>query len=292
MHSRKLLFSLGYMPLTVSLRCSENADLPKFTGSMLHGIMGWTLAPYRKMYEFLYENRQLQQGKKDIVNPYIIKLPRTYSNYQVGDELSYQFILLGDGVRYANDVTLAVTERKIFGLGADRKKFELFSIQQGRTSIGNVWPNEIIMKGNMLRLYSNPSEELYTHCSIHLLSPLRIRRNGELLINIDFTTIVRNIISRMTELSNRYDGYLDVEEMEKLYELSAQIKTMSSGIFVTKIERYSSKRTTKMDMSGLQGTLVFEGGLGPFIPLLEAARYLHIGRNVTFGYGEIDVKFW
>ena len=37
------------------------------------------------------------------------------------------------------------------------------------------------------------------------------------------------------------------------------------------------------------GAMTFEGDLSPFIPWLNAAEVLHIGRNVTLGYGKIDV---
>lgn len=63
----------------------------------------------------------------------------------------------------------------------------------------------------------------------------------------------------------------------------------SSDIYVTQINRYSSRRDEKMDMSGLLGVMTFEGELADFTPWLNAARKLHIGRNTTFGYGQLDV---
>ncbi|WP_371129088.1 hypothetical protein [Paenibacillus sp. CF095] len=39
------------------------------------------------------------------------------------------------------------------------------------------------------------------------------------------------------------------------------------------------------------GALTCKSGLSPFIPWLYAARVLHIGRNSTFGYGQIDVIY-
>ncbi|HIR14809.1 MAG TPA: CRISPR system precrRNA processing endoribonuclease RAMP protein Cas6 [Candidatus Choladousia intestinavium] len=46
-----------------------------------------------------------------------------------------------------------------------------------------------------------------------------------------------------------------------------------------------------MDFSGLIGTIEYEGDLTPFAPWLNAAQKLHIGRNTTFGLGEIQVYF-
>ena len=46
-----------------------------------------------------------------------------------------------------------------------------------------------------------------------------------------------------------------------------------------------------MDLSGLMGAMTFQGELSEFTPWLNAASVLHIGRNVTFGCGKIDVVF-
>lgn len=129
------------------------------------------------------------------------------------------------------------------------------------------------------------------HCSIHLLTPLRIRRNGKMLCDVDFPTLIRNITARVTALTARYGGTVNAEEVEQICELANQVTRTSAGLFLSKVERYSSKRNSKMDLSGLLGALTFEGDLSVFVPWLNAARILHIGRNVTFGCGRIDVIF-
>ena len=39
------------------------------------------------------------------------------------------------------------------------------------------------------------------------------------------------------------------------------------------------------------GEVEYEGNLDPFVPWLLAAQTLHLGRNTTFGMGEIQVYF-
>lgn len=57
------------------------------------------------------------------------------------------------------------------------------------------------------------------------------------------------------------------------------------------MERYSNRLQEKMDFSGLMGEIEFAGDITPFVPWLSAAEVLHIGRNTTFGMGQVEVLF-
>lgn len=127
-----------------------------------------------------------------------------------------------------------------------------------------------------------------TNCSIQLLTPLRIRRSGSLLTELDFITIFRSISRRITELTARYGGYVNEQEIAWLMEAAQHIQKTSSGLYVKNMERYSTRRDKKMDLSGLLGAMTFQGELAPFTPWLNAACILHLGRNTTLGCGKID----
>jgi hypothetical protein len=73
--------------------------------------------------------------------------------------------------------------------------------------------------------------------------------------------------------------------------LSTEISVIKHELELKTMERYSAKRGEKTDLSGMMGMLAFEGELTPFVPWLYGAQILHIGRNTTFGMGQIDVEF-
>lgn len=227
----------------------------------------------------------------DIVNPYIIDIGEPQGIYRVGDELRFQMVLLGDGVRCAPDLINALAGSDKLYLGAGRKGFELMEVLHGQ-SLSPVWRKGRLVEECLrpVKLTNGVWGGCY-NCSIHLLTPLRIRRNGELLLTVDFPTLIRNITGRMSAIVNRYGGMVNEKEIEKICSISAQVRQNSTGLYLSKVERYSSRRDTKMDLSGLLGAMTFEGDLSIYAPWLNAARTLHIGRNTTFGCGRVDVVF-
>ncbi len=50
--------------------------------------------------------------------------------------------------------------------------------------------------------------------------------------------------------------------------------------------RYSARQGRTMPMGGLVGRVRIEGPLRPFLPLMDFARRLHVGRHAAFGLGE------
>lgn len=284
-------FTLEYLPLLIQLECCERAQLPAYLGSTLHGVVGWALSSNSKVYSYLFENRKFGGAKQDIVNPYIIEPPSHKSVYLEGDLLTFKLILLGDAVHYAEAVVKTLASTKSFGLGANKKAFSLSSIKHGAryTSIweaGQLHLNSICAE----KLFELPLGE-YSWCSIQLLTPLRIRRGGELLLTIDFVTIIRSITRRIEMLTERYGGYIDTECIASIIDRSASIIGRSADMHIAQINRYSNRRAEKMDMSGLLGVMSYEGELKEFTPWLQAAQKLHIGRNTTFGYGQVQIVY-
>ncbi|WP_374214151.1 CRISPR system precrRNA processing endoribonuclease RAMP protein Cas6 [Candidatus Desulfosporosinus nitrosoreducens] len=47
----------------------------------------------------------------------------------------------------------------------------------------------------------------------------------------------------------------------------------------------------KIDFSGLTRSMRLQGELSTFVSWHYAAQILHVGRNTTFGVGEIEVEF-
>jgi len=283
-------FSFVYQPLLIRLKCLEPANLPPFLGSALHGIVGWSLLSNKKVYQYLFENRR-QTGGFDIANPYIIEPPLYHTVYQVGDELRFQLILLGDAVKYTEEVICAMAETRIFGLGSERKQFELFEILHGQNLYPMWRPGMFEVNPEDVVKISNEKHYECTRCSIQLLTPLRIRRNGKLLEELDFPTIIRNITRRLMELTARYGGVIQLDDIERSLAFANQVQMTSSNLYLKEMQRYSSRKNGKVDFSGILGVMTFEGDLSPFTPLLNAAQVLHLGRNITFGCGKIEVIY-
>jgi CRISPR/Cas system endoribonuclease Cas6 (RAMP superfamily) len=54
--------------------------------------------------------------------------------------------------------------------------------------------------------------------------------------------------------------------------------------------RYSNRQQQKVSLSGLTGTAVYSGDLGEFVPLLDYARQVHVGKQTLFGLGRMEIE--
>ncbi|WP_091039304.1 hypothetical protein [Paenibacillus sp. CF095] len=216
---------------------------------------------------YVFDNRRLDGASQDIVNPYIIELSRTEPIYYKGDPLCFKLILIGDAVRYDNYIVASLTQAHCLGIGAERKAFEQSGIFHGDQ-------NGLIWKQGQLHMNAAAPENISPHalqehaswCSVHLLTPVRIRRGGALVQTIDFPTIIRIIKRRIQLLTERYGGNINTDVAMKVCELASEMSLTSSGLYLNEMHRYSSRKKESVDWSGMLGSLTFEGELSPFIP--------------------------
>lgn len=285
-------FSLSYIHLKVVLLSEESTQLPPYLGSTLRGVIGHALKEDKEAYDYLYRNHVLSDNKMDIVNPYIIKPPlQEQSAYLKGSKLEFDIILLGNAQRYTFSVIKALNKINNLGLGALRSPFVLNKVLHKKDQ-RIIWQdgyfNSIGIKHEELP-YLSLSDVRKVIMQIH--TPLRIRRKGKIILKLDFPTIFRNIASRLEELTKRYGGQVNEGEIDRLKILSEEINVVREELRLEELKRYSNRQGKTVDLSGLLGSIEFEGDLTPFVPWLYAIQKLHIGRNTTFGMGNITVEF-
>lgn len=291
-------FELNYLPLNISLIALEQAELPPFLGSTLRGAIGQALLQTDKEAStFLYKNgEESDTDKKQVIaKPYMIippesKWPQTIIGRE--EKLNFEFLLFGNATQYATSLILALENIQKIGLGAYRYPFCLYEIVNSYTQ-RIIWRKDIRYKTPRISTTAIPCFELkqVTGVIVKICTPLRIRHGGQMVRNITFEVLIRNITNRIRMLTERYGGWIDQTEVERLQILAAQVRTVREKLRIEKLERYSNRAKRKMDFSGLMGELEYEGNLTSFVPWLYAAQRLNIGRNTTFGMGKIKVYF-
>lgn len=292
MRPQSSFFSLEYLPLLIRLECKEAASLPPFLGSTLHGVLGWALTKERDLYNYLFENKRFGGARQDIVNPYMIEVPRPKSHYQPGELLCFTVVLFGEAIRCAERVIKVLADVRQFRLGAARCLFELLDVLHGER-YGPVWQEGFFRKEALvpenIAYVSAPKQVSW--CSVHLITPLRIRRGGELVQKVDFPTLTRSVTKRIGLLTERYGGTMDAAAAAEICAQAGGIRMTSHALYLNQMHRFSNRKQESLDWSGMTGAMTFEGDLTAFTPWLHAARILHIGRNSTFGCGQVDIVF-
>ncbi|KYG01459.1 hypothetical protein BE21_06085 [Sorangium cellulosum] len=109
--------------------------------------------------------------------------------------------------------------------------------------------------------------------------------------DLDFRALFRHVYRRLTTLSALY-GELRPEDESRFPELdhlAASVRTTGASLRVARWERHSWERDARHPMMGLLGSLRFEGPVGVFRPLLEAAALTLIGKCTSHGLGRLHV---
>lgn len=290
-------FEINYLPLNISLTALEQAELPPFLGSTLRGVIGQSLLQTDKEASaYLYRNGEdpSLDANQVITKPYMIippeiSVPQTI--VQQGEKINFEFLLFGNASKYASSLILALEHIQHFGLGAYRYPFCLSEIVNSYFQ-RLIWRNGVFYKQGMNTAVVPILElEKVTGAVIKICTPLRIRHGGKMVKSISFETLIRNITNRIKMITERYGGWIDCSEAERIQTLAAQVQIVKEDVRVEAMARYSNRAGRKMDFSGIIGELEYKGDLTPFVPWLYGAQRLHVGRNTTFGMGKIQVYF-
>ena len=244
---------------------------------------------------FLYRNGEdtVRTGQV-VVKPYMIIppdicMPKTV--VEQGENIDFEVLLFGSAVEYVPSLILALENIHRFGMGARRYPFRLSNIINSQTQ-RFIWrKGKRLISDIETAVLSCHELQNVTGVIIKIRTPLRIRHGGRLVQKISFQTLIRNITNRIISITERYGGWTDRNEAEKVLALAAEVRTVREELRVERMERYSNRINGKMDFSGMTGEVEYEGELSPFVPWLYAAQTLHVGRNTTFGMGRIEVYF-
>lgn len=115
---------------------------------------------------------------------------------------------------------------------------------------------------------------------IHLLTPLRLRRENRLVGQLNFEEFVRATLRRCRLLFPSFAQTLPTEG-------ARQVETVDQDLRWRDWTRYSGRQGTAMKLGGLVGWIDFRGPWKEYWPLLRVAQRIHVGKAASFGLGRI-----
>jgi hypothetical protein len=170
---------------------------------------------------------------------------------------------------------LALTFTKLAreGLGAGRRKVELTSVT----------PRPIT-----LDLSSQP--EKISQLTVRFLTPTELKGGQQLAILPDFEILAARARDRISTLRELY-GPGPVEIDFKAYaNRAAQVQMTRCEIKRVKNQRHSTRTGQIHPLGGFVGEADYEGDLSGFVPYLKAAQWTGVGRQTSWGKGQIAVE--
>lgn len=306
---------LRLLPLEVLAEPLEEIELPAFAGSTLRGAFGHALldtvcvVAHRDCgicplvgecaYPYLFETR-IPAGARRLVkqpfapHPYVLRPPPEAGK---GSPLRFGMTLIGRAVERLPLVAEAICRMGGRGLARERGRFRVDSIHSRLP--GRAAPT-VLVEGDPPILLPEPERAVGRlgdflvepdgdRIAVRIRAPLRIVRRGVLEEQLPFHVLVRALLRRASSLLEFHEGIdLDVD-FKGLIARAEQVLTRDSSLRRENRVRYSVRQERRMNLAGISGTVVYQGDLEPFLPLLALGQAVGVGKGTTFGLGLLEV---
>lgn len=123
---------------------------------------------------------------------------------------------------------------------------------------------------------------------VNLETPLRVKQDNTIQAKLPFDLLVRALLRRASSLFCVHGSGEPVLDYPELVRRAGEVQIVENRLRWYDWRRYSNRQDRKMFMGGMTGSVIYEGQLSEFLPLLEFGTRAHIGKNTTFGLGKIS----
>lgn len=270
-------------------------------------------------YGYLFETAPPADSAKlrnyqDIPRPFVLEPPaEDKTMYAPGESLAFNLVLIGRALDYLPYFIFVFRELEQHGLGRGRKAGQgQFRLHQVTACLPD--SAEAVVYDRSRDLLTDTDARLTAHhlharvtalqqttddtsrtstsgheITIHFLAPTRIKFEGHLLKDFQFHHLIRALLRRLSGLLYFHCGSeLDVD-FRGLIQKAQEIKKVNDALDWQEQTRYSARQKTEMHMGGFVGTATFAGDLTPFLSLLAAGEWVHVGKGCVMGLGKYQI---
>jgi len=298
-----------------TLEALEPLHLPPHKGSALRGGFGHTLKRlvcYQSrgncgdcplgndcVYGYLFEtsppeDAEVLRTHEAVPRPFVIQPPfDRRGTFEPGQRLDFHVVLIGRGIAYLPYFVLGFRELGQAGLGRGRGKYVLRDVQavhplngqvqqvyDGETLLGTelaVTPEDVAAWAERL-----PTDRL----TVRFLTPARLKHGGQFAREaVDFHVLVRALLRRLSSLSYFHCGARWETDYAGWVAWAQEVEAVEAHLGWMAWGRYSGRRSQRVKMGGVVGSVTYAGDLASFRPLRALGQWVHVGKGAVFGNG-------
>ncbi len=307
---------MKYAAITFRCRLTAQARFSAYKGSMLRGTLGTYLKKTcctiqrRECTECMLSTicmyPQLFLGKEVSFKgqPGTLTLPFSLvpgdtgkSLYEEGETFSFTLRLFS----YATDYlpyfvhAFSLVGLRGMGTGTREQKSGTFVIEDICSGTEHLYDREhqkvAFPKGEELTLPAwHAGQEETMRLRLHLLTPCRFKEGNRLSTQLSFRQYFNLVLRRIRSLWALDGTEVRFENFSDMLDSADAIRVAESNLYWHDWTRFSSRQKTYMQLGGLQGSVLYEGNLAPFLPFCTLAEKIHIGKQASFGLGQTEVE--
>ena len=281
-----------------------------YSGSLLRGVFGRSLrhiscmtkmktcadcalyrsCPYPAIFETPPPLQHNLQKFSQIPSPYLIEPPPLGGKiYKTGETISFSMVLIGTAISQLPLIIFAWQRAFALGVGKYNSIARLINVQlagQSPSVIYDVQQNNAVQAHQALTL---PAIKPTNRLTLQLITPLHLQKQGKVLAD-DLTAkdLLMALVRRYYLLQEFHGQNYQAPDFSQLAE-HAQAINCEKNLTWCHLQRYSSRQQQKMRFDGVLGSINLTGELAPFLPMLQAGQWLHIGNKTSFGMGHYSL---
>lgn len=200
-----------------------------------------------------------------------------------------EFLRFGSPDPYTDALVWAAWEEaEARGLGPNRIPFRIDRIHPlawDGTALGPARDQP----GFLLDALPWPSGDPSVPCRLDVPAPLRLLRDGRLIQSPTPADLTLAALRRLHALAGPVADPLWADRRIWL-DAAREVPSLPWQGRRLDLVRYSGSQRREVELHGVCGHLDFPSGPGPLAPLLNAARWLHLGKGTVMGLGQIEVQ--
>ena len=316
------LSNLKISRFEIVLQSQAEAILPALIGSTLRGAFGHALKAISCsvehqdcekcflseacLYPTVFEPTSASKIK-DIPRPFIFEPPIPPLTREISEnqtlklrvaakgKISFGLVLIGENVSKLPYFIYAFELMARHGLGATRQSFsvsEVFYIDANdcknsiyAPNLPKILPFQATNLAELIELRLSKIK-LTKNLKIQFQTPLRIRRNRELLEKITFAEIFKQCSLRLKFLSENYGQRLEYD-YQTLMKRAKTVEVVSNKLWKHGLSRRSNRQNRTFDLDGMLGEIEFQSdNFSAFLPFISACEFLNIGSASSLGLGK------
>jgi hypothetical protein len=121
---------------------------------------------------------------------------------------------------------------------------------------------------------------------VRFLTPTELKGGGQ----PEFSVLFSRIRDRISTLRAFYGAGPLTIDFKAMGERAACAHMSRCEVAMVKDERLSKRTGQRHSLGGFTGIAEYEGDLDEFLPYLEVARYVGVGRQTVWGKGEVSIE--
>jgi hypothetical protein len=126
--------------------------------------------------------------------------------------------------------------------------------------------------------------------TVDFLTPTELKWREQVASEPQFPVLFARVRDRIATLRRLYGGGAPDIDFRALGERAAAVRMTASEIRFLEATRRSSRTGQRHPIGGFAGWASYEGPLAEFLPWLQAAAFTGVGRQTTWGKGELRVR--